>query len=151
MSACAQVLAAQLQQGDCLLLSGTLGVGKTTFARAVVRALCGADTEVVSPTFMLVQEYDASAGFSLMHFDLYRLQQPEELWELGLDEVMGHALLLVEWPEIAQDYWPQNRLELHIEHSDADNDARRLQLTAHGSMVAVIERFIAQWENMPND
>lgn len=150
MTRFASALGGYMRGGECLLLSGTLGTGKTTFARGLIRALCGEQTEVVSPTFMLVQQYDGRSGgvdFPLWHFDLYRLQQPEELWELGLDEVLGHALVLVEWPEIAEDYWPDDHIALHIDHCGEDNAARQLQVTAQGSMVAVLQNFNADWEN----
>lgn len=149
MVSCAQVLAQELRGNECILLSGTLGSGKTTFARGLVRALCGASTEVVSPTFMLVQHYDATAekgGFVVQHYDLYRLEHPHELQELGLDEALEQALVLVEWPEIAGDYWPENRLEIAIEHDDANNNRRRLHVAAHGSMVAKVQNFCRQWE-----
>lgn len=145
MSACARTLAACLHGGECVLLSGTLGTGKTTFARALIRALCGEDTEVVSPTFMLVQGYDGG-DFPIRHYDLYRLKHPEELWELGLEEALGRALLLVEWPEVAEGYWPADRLEIHIDHDADDTASRRLQLAAHGAMVAVTQQFLARWE-----
>lgn len=151
MDRCAQALAKHLRGGECLLLSGTLGTGKTTFARALIRALCGETTEVVSPTFMLVQEYDTAEGFTVLHYDLYRLKQPEELWELGLDEALGHALVLVEWPEIAGEYWPDDRIDIHIDHAGSDNAARRLQVTARGAMVAVLQQFIAQWRDTNDD
>lgn len=150
MAACAAVLAQHLQGGECILLSGTLGTGKTTFARGLIRALCGDNTEVVSPTFMLVQNYEATAdkgGFPLQHYDLYRVQHADELWELGMEEALGQALLLVEWPEIAHGYWPKDRLEIAIEHDNANNNCRRLHVSAHGSMVAKAHSFCRQWEN----
>lgn len=140
MSACAAALAAQLQGNETILLSGTLGTGKTTFARGLIRALCGEQTEVVSPSFMLVQDYDAPQ-FLVQHYDLYRIEQPEELHELGLDEALGNALVLVEWPEIASGYWPAERIEISISHDDADNACRQLQVVAHGSMVATAQTF----------
>jgi tRNA threonylcarbamoyl adenosine modification protein YjeE len=154
MTACAQLLARQLQAGDCLLLSGTLGAGKTTFARGIVRTLCGTETEVVSPTFMLVQHYDALAeqgGFMVQHYDLYRLKHPDELWELGVDEALGHALVLVEWPEIAQDHWPADRMEISIEHDTANNRCRRLHVAAYGAMVAKANTFCRLWETALHD
>lgn len=143
MANAAAKLAAQLRGNECILLSGTLGTGKTTFARGLIRALCGDDTEVVSPTFMLVQQYDAPA-FMVQHYDLYRLEQPEELPEIGLEEVLGQTLVLVEWPEIAQEYWPQERIEIAISHDAANADCRQLHITAYGAMVAIIQQFIGQ-------
>lgn len=147
MHACARALAAHMKGGECLLLSGTLGTGKTTFARAFIRALCGEDTEVVSPTFMLVQEYQTQAGFAIAHYDLYRLEDASELWELGIEEQLGQTLLLVEWPEIGEGIWPQDSIALHITHDSDDNASRELQVSAQGAMVAAIHAFIADWES----
>lgn len=139
---------------ECILLKGTLGTGKTTFARGFIRALCGEHTEVVSPTFMLVQHYDASAekgGFTVQHYDLYRLEDASELWELGIDEALEQVCVLVEWPEIAEELWPADRLEIIIHHDEAQDDCRRLHLTAHGSMVAGVETFCRQWDAKHHD
>lgn len=154
MAACAAALAHRLNAGDCLLLTGTLGTGKTTFARGVIQALCGERTEVVSPTFMLVQDYDAlpeHGAFRIQHYDLYRLEHPDELWELGVEEAFGHALLLVEWPEVAGDYWSQDRLEIAISHDESNDACRRLHLHAQGSMVARTQQFCQQWDDSMSD
>ena len=91
-------LAARLRPGDSVLLSGDLGAGKSHLARAVIRALCGAGTEVPSPTYTLVQSYDGPFG-PILHADLYRLGDASELDELGLSEALGRDLCLIEWPE----------------------------------------------------
>src|SRR5690606_16145374 len=97
----AEDLAAALAPGDCLALSGDLGAGKSTLARALIRALANDPAlEVPSPTFTLVQTY-ALPRFSVSHFDLYRLEDPEEIDELGLDELMEAGAALIEWPERA--------------------------------------------------
>jgi tRNA threonylcarbamoyladenosine biosynthesis protein TsaE len=93
----AQICADHLGAGDTVLLSGPVGAGKSHFARAVVRANLGDDTEVPSPSFTLVQCYDAE--FEIWHADLYRLSHSYELVELGLEEAMGKALCLIEWPD----------------------------------------------------
>lgn len=93
----AQVCAAHLGAGDTVLLSGPVGAGKSHFARNVIRAHLGQETEVPSPSFTLVQCYDGP--FEIWHADLYRLSHSGELAELGLDDAMGRALCLIEWPD----------------------------------------------------
>jgi len=97
-------LAGVLRPGDVVTLSGPLGAGKTTLARAVLRAL-GEAGEVPSPTFALVQPYD-DLRLQVWHADLYRLDDASELRELGLDEILAVGALLVEWPSRAPDAWP---------------------------------------------
>ena len=93
----AQICADHLGAGDTVLLSGPVGAGKSHFARAVIRAHLGKYTEVPSPSFTLVQCYDAA--FQIWHADLYRLTHSFEVAELGLEEAMGQALCLIEWPD----------------------------------------------------
>src|SRR5476651_1643231 len=82
-------LAATMKAGDVLLLEGDLGSGKTVFARALIRALADdSSLEVPSPTFTLVQTYDTPRG-TVWHFDLYRLEEPEEIYEIGWEEALA--------------------------------------------------------------
>jgi tRNA threonylcarbamoyladenosine biosynthesis protein TsaE len=107
-----RALAAQLRAGDAVALFGTLGAGKTTLARGVLRGL-GFDGDVASPTFPIVQVYETQPP--LWHVDLYRIEQPEELAELGLDEARLDAAMLIEWPERLPRLWPDAlRLSLAI-------------------------------------
>lgn len=92
-------IAARLQPGDVVALSGELGSGKTTLARAVIAAL-GHRGEVPSPTFTIVETYDALSP-PLVHADFYRLEDPRETAELGLDEYRSGAALIAEWPDKA--------------------------------------------------
>ncbi|HEV7353517.1 MAG TPA: tRNA (adenosine(37)-N6)-threonylcarbamoyltransferase complex ATPase subunit type 1 TsaE [Brevundimonas sp.] len=92
-----RALAPHLAAGEAVLLYGPLGAGKSTLARALIRALTTPDEEVPSPTFTLVQYYDAAPP--LAHFDLYRLDRPEEVREIGLVEALDDGAVLVEWPE----------------------------------------------------
>lgn len=94
-------IAAQLRAGDVVALSGGLGAGKTTLVRAIISAL-GYAAEVPSPTFTIIESYDPPAvRLPLVHADFYRLQRPEEIDEIGLDDYRTGAVLLAEWPENA--------------------------------------------------
>ena len=95
-------LGGQLRAGDVVALFGTLGAGKTTLARGVLRGL-GFAGDVASPTFPIVQPYDTAPP--LWHVDLYRIEHPDELAELGLDEARLDAALLIEWPERLPRLW----------------------------------------------
>ena len=92
-------IAAQIRAGDVVSLEGALGAGKTTLARAILSAL-GHDGEVPSPTFTILQEYPATDP-PVVHADFYRLQHPDEVHELGLDDYRDGAALLAEWPDHA--------------------------------------------------
>ena len=114
LETCSAWLAAALRAGDIIALSGPLGAGKTTFARAVLRAL-GHQGEVASPTYNLVHPYELDR-FLLWHADLYRLDHPGEAEALGLDDhVDAGGVLLVEWPErLGTRIWPE-ALRLRLE------------------------------------
>jgi len=101
-------IATGLQVGDAVALKGDLGAGKTTLARAVLRALAVTE-QVPSPTFTLVQSYD-TPGLPVRHYDLYRIQIPREIDELGLDEALEDGAALIEWPENAGDRLPDDML-----------------------------------------
>ncbi|GAW41824.1 tRNA threonylcarbamoyladenosine biosynthesis protein TsaE [Brevundimonas sp. SH203] len=92
-----QVIAPLLAAGDSVLLYGPLGMGKSTLARGLIRALTRPDEDVPSPTFTLVQFYDSAPPVA--HFDLYRLTRPEEAFEIGLDEALDEGCAVIEWPE----------------------------------------------------
>ena len=90
-------IAPLLAAGEAVLLSGDLGMGKSTLARGLIRALTGPEQDVPSPTFTLVQFYESTPPVA--HFDLYRLTRPEEAFEIGLDEALDMGCALIEWPE----------------------------------------------------
>lgn len=132
-------LALALKAGDCLALSGDLGAGKSTLARAFLRALADDDDlEVPSPTFTLVQMYPLR--IPVAHFDLYRLADSSELDELGFDEALTDGICIVEWPEIGADALPQDRISLTLEHKGA---GRRATITTGGPRAERIARTLA--------
>jgi len=90
-------IAARLEPGEAVLLYGPLGMGKSTLARGLIRALTRPDEDVPSPTFTLVQFYESDPPVA--HFDLYRLTRPEEASEIGLDEALDEGCAVIEWPE----------------------------------------------------
>ena len=99
-------------RGDVFALYGTLGMGKSTFARAFIQNLCG-KTDVPSPTFTLVQMYDAP-DFTVYHFDLYRLKTPEEIFELNMEEALYDGVCLIEWPDKMGGYLPRRAIRVEI-------------------------------------
>jgi tRNA threonylcarbamoyl adenosine modification protein YjeE len=137
-----RLLAEELGPGDVVALSGGLGSGKTTLARAIVRALAGDEAlEVPSPTFTLMQSYDTGRG-PVLHADLYRVNDPEELRELGFEEVAETGILLVEWPERAGSVLKENRLEVFLDLAPGEG-ARTLRLSGTGSVAARLARIKA--------
>jgi tRNA threonylcarbamoyladenosine biosynthesis protein TsaE len=116
-------IAALAAPGDIIALKGDLGTGKTVFARDFIRA-CGNQDEVPSPTFTLVQVYDAGPRV-IWHFDLYRIRAPEEAWELGIEDAFITGISLIEWPERLGPLLPERRLELSFTFGDAPG-ARRI-------------------------
>jgi tRNA threonylcarbamoyladenosine biosynthesis protein TsaE len=109
-----------LKGGDVICLIGDLGAGKTALAKGIGEAL-GIEKPMTSPTFTFIQEYSGFAHrepIRLIHMDLYRLQNPEEVEVIGVEDAFQEdTICLIEWPEIAQDYLPEDRLELRIEGS----------------------------------
>ena len=105
-------IANALEPGDFVTLSGDLGAGKTTFTRALIRYLAeDQQLEVPSPTFTLLQTYDLPP-FPLVHIDLFRLSNPGELTELGLDDLPDNTVTMLEWPDRAANLLPRDRLEI---------------------------------------
>ena len=109
----AEKIALLAEKGDVFALYGTLGMGKSVFARAFIQKLTGAK-DVPSPTFTLVQQYDAE-NFEIYHFDLYRLKNEEEVFELGFEEAVYSGVCLIEWPEKAGNWLPRDIYKINIE------------------------------------
>lgn len=114
--------------GDCFLLSGQIGAGKSAFCRAFIRARLGTDTEVPSPTYTVVQTYeDTDKSVEIWHADLYRLSDPFELIELGLVDAFDDAICLVEWPELLAEMAPDRAIHITISLKD---DKRQAEINA---------------------
>lgn len=137
-------VAALIEPGDLITLSGDLGAGKTTFARALIQHLSGDETiEVPSPTFTLTQSYTLP-GYTLVHADLYRLAGPGELAELGLEDAADSTVTLVEWPDRAEGFLPEDRLEIALTLSPTRGPScRDARVTGYGRMTPRAERIAA--------
>jgi tRNA threonylcarbamoyl adenosine modification protein YjeE len=139
----AELCAFAVRPGDLITLTGDLGAGKTTFARAFVLALSAPDViEVPSPTFTLVQTYQ-TARITVAHFDLYRLNDPAELTELGLDDAVTRGAALVEWPDRGGAYLTGNTLALTLKENATNPDTRDIHISADPAWAARLTRLIA--------
>lgn len=121
-------LASRAEAGDVIGLAGDLGSGKTTFARAFIRALGDGSEEVPSPTFTLVEIYAFAGHPPVWHFDLYRLTAPAEAHELGLEDAFAEGISLIEWPERLGPLLPPEHLVLALAEGGAPA-ARRARLS----------------------
>jgi tRNA threonylcarbamoyl adenosine modification protein YjeE len=130
--------------GDVITLSGDLGAGKTAAARAMIRYLAGDDAlEVPSPTFTLAQVYDLPP-FPVLHADLYRINDPAELEEIGLSPLPEGTVALIEWPERAPSALPEDRIDIALSHRPAlGSTARAAEITGYGKAAAQVARLKA--------
>jgi N-acetylmuramate 1-kinase len=137
-------LALLISPGDVITLSGDLGAGKTAAARAMIRYLAGDDAlEVPSPTFTLAQSYDLPS-FPLVHADLYRVNDPSELEEIGLSPLPEATVVLIEWPERAPDVLPEDRIDIALSHRpELEPTARAAEVTGYGKAAAQVARLKA--------
>jgi N-acetylmuramate 1-kinase len=135
-------IACALEGGDLVTLSGDLGAGKTTFARALIRYLAGDDTiEVPSPTFTLLQTYELPR-FTLVHADLFRLSSAAELSELGFDDLPEDAVVLLEWADRAAGFLPPDRLDITFTLApQLGAEVRNARFTGYGAFAGRAERI----------
>ena len=137
-------IAAGLEPGDMVTLSGDLGAGKTTFARAMIRTLADNPAIAVpSPTFTLMQVYELPR-FPVVHADLYRLEGPGELTELGFDDLPKDAVVLLEWPDRAAGFLPPDRLDVALTLApQLGPEHRNARITGYGAFAPRLERIAA--------
>jgi tRNA threonylcarbamoyl adenosine modification protein YjeE len=137
-------IAVAIEPGDLITLSGDLGAGKTTFARALIRHLAGDESvEVPSPTFTLTQAYPLPR-FTLVHADLYRLSGPAELAELGFEDEADSTVTLLEWPDRAAGVLPADRLDIALTLSPQHGETfRNARVSGYGSFALRAERILA--------
>lgn len=140
-------LADRLQPGDTVLLTGPIGAGKSQLARAAIRRLlarAGAPQEdIPSPTYTLVQTYQAGDA-EIWHADLYRLTDPSEVWELGLETAFEDAICLVEWPDRLGSAMPAGAL--HVTLSASADDGRLARIEATGARWKPVIGLLARGE-----
>lgn len=140
------LLAPLCRPGDVIALVGDLGAGKTALARGLIRALLGETADVPSPTFTLVQTYSApssaSPGLTLWHFDLYRIEDPRESLELGLEEA-ADGVALIEWPERAGRFLPHSRLDILLQFAHPGRIAHLRDFSDWS------ERLGVDWRQLP--
>jgi tRNA threonylcarbamoyladenosine biosynthesis protein TsaE len=126
-------LAPLLRRGDVLALWGDLGAGKSTFARALIQRLSPEDEDVPSPTFTLVQTYPAVLGgeaIEIWHFDLYRLTEPEQAYDLAIEDAFQEGVSLIEWPDRLGYLLPPQRLDLILE---SQGEGRLLKIAGNAA------------------
>ena len=135
-------LAALVRPGDTLLLHGPIGAGKTHLARALIQTRLGRLEDVPSPSFTLVQTYSADQT-EIWHADLYRLSDPDEVFELGLHDAFSTAICLIEWPDRLGTSAPKDALNITL---SAENDGRRAVLSS-AAHAALLGSLAAQWHH----
>lgn len=131
-------LSSELKKGDFLCLKGDLGAGKTTLAQYLIRDMMGnLNEDVPSPTFTLVQTYESMKG-TVWHYDLYRVNFEQELFELGMEEALSEGIVLVEWPDRLGSFLPKNYLEITF---DIIQEGRSITLKGFGDWEKRLEKM----------
>lgn len=124
----AKKIADQLSAGNVLAFYGELGAGKTFLCRQIIQSLLQDKVNVASPTFNLLQTYKAEGKFTIYHYDLYRLKDPSEIFEIGFEEAMDDSnICLIEWPEIINSFLPKDVIKVNV--SIIDENQRKIVMS----------------------
>lgn len=129
-------LASFLKKGDTLVLSGDLGSGKTKLTEGIL-TYYGLENEISSPTFTIVNEY-IKEDTKIFHFDVYRLEDSSEFYEIGGDEYFENGICLIEWGELIDDAIPKDHLKIQISKSDENDNVRIINITSYGNRYDVM-------------
>jgi tRNA threonylcarbamoyladenosine biosynthesis protein TsaE len=121
------LIASCFSAGDILILGGTLGAGKTTLVKGIAQGL-GISELILSPTFVLLSCYKGSS-LNLLHVDAYRLENLNEVLDLGIEEFLSDSLVVIEWGKYVKQVLPQISVQIEINMKDSDFDTRELSLT----------------------
>ena len=127
----ASELASHLHAGDTIVLNGDLGSGKTKFTEGILKYF-GLEDEISSPTFTIVNEYNAE-NFNIFHFDVYRFTDSSEFYAIGGEDYFSQGLCIIEWGTIISDALPNDYIEINFEKSDENFDFRLLKIRAVGN------------------
>ncbi|MBO5348924.1 MAG: tRNA (adenosine(37)-N6)-threonylcarbamoyltransferase complex ATPase subunit type 1 TsaE [Clostridia bacterium] len=128
----AKNLASKLQKGDIIILTGELGSGKTKFTQGFLEFF-GLENEISSPTFTIVNEYNAQNNINIYHFDVYRLSDIDEFYAIGGEEYFENGICIIEWGEIIKDALPKDYIHITFEKNTDDENFRKLKLETFGN------------------
>ena len=134
-------LASYIQDGDIIILSGDLGSGKTKFTQGILRFF-SLDSEISSPTFTIVNEYNAPNNTNIYHFDVYRLADIDEFYALGGDEYFDNGICIIEWGELIENILPKNYLKIVFERDSSNLDTRILNIYANSDRLKNIMEVV---------
>lgn len=127
----AKKLASKLQKGDIIVLTGELGSGKTKFTQGFLEYF-GLENEISSPTFTIVNEYNAPNSLNIYHFDVYRLADIDEFYAIGGEEYFENGICIIEWGEIIKEALPKNYIHITFEKDNNDENYRKLKIETLG-------------------
>ena len=125
------------KKNEIICLKGDIGTGKTTLARSFIKYLTNSN-KVLSPTFPLLLTYEYEDNI-IWHYDMYRLKQPEDVWNLSLEDALNNGIIIIEWPEIIEYLLPKKRIEIVIK--DLSNNARSAEINANQDLLEGIKEF----------